>query len=239
MTLLLVMLHAKTSQAMTKTANFLAILRILALAGVAVCFMLLSENVFYIPYLSPLARFVYWIASPLAPLLFPAFLGLLLKVCQHRTWPTKKKHILITGSWVLPHAVRAILDAFALWHHGDVCGLWECKGKWIKLVLVVVVVGMQARGWKWDNGYVDRWIAHVIKEDARCWIQGKAKTIANGDVYQPADSKKDDKILAIILPKSMKRELGVRDVEETVILMTVPGEILRAYGLADPAYVFT
>lgn len=53
------------------------------------------------------------------------------------------------------------------------CGLNECKGKWVEEALIVTVVVCQLMGWKWDNGYVYR----LLKVELNC--SGGCRTLKN------------------------------------------------------------
>lgn len=38
----------------------------------------------------------------------------------------------------------------------EICGLNECKGSWVEVSLLVIVVLGQWRGWRWDMGLVEK-----------------------------------------------------------------------------------
>ncbi|KAL2063868.1 hypothetical protein VTL71DRAFT_4362 [Oculimacula yallundae] len=143
----------------------LLILSCIAACGAIILITLLAIDVFYIPFLSEFSHFIAWIISPFVPLLFPLFLGVFLKICQHKTCPEKKNWMFITGSWVFQHLQRAVTDLIRLigsWDTEGVCGLSECRGKWVEWILVCYVVAGQIAGWKWDAGYVQWWVDSLV-----------------------------------------------------------------------------
>ncbi|PVH74449.1 hypothetical protein DL98DRAFT_30566 [Cadophora sp. DSE1049] len=204
----------------------IAILAIVAIIGSIFLITFLATDLFYIPYLSEFSKFIVLLLSPFIPLFFPFFLGVFLKVCQHKTWPRKKVWIFITGSWVFQHLQRAVTDAIALYHGGDVCGLSECKGKWVEWTLVVGIVLCQIGGKKWDAGYVDRWIDGLIKQEAQAQAQKRA---ASGEMPQGSDLEKADKFEGVVYTDAdeEKRELKARDemvAEDTQEVLVVVDE---------------
>ncbi|KAH7383147.1 hypothetical protein BKA64DRAFT_684065 [Cadophora sp. MPI-SDFR-AT-0126] len=188
----------------------LTVLAIVAIFGFILLTTFLATDLFYIPYLSEFSKFLVLLISPIVPLFFPFFLGVFLKVCQHKTWPRKKVWIFITGSWVFQHLQRAVTDAIALYHGGDVCGLSECKGKWVEWSLVVGIVLCQIGGRKWDAGYVDRWIDGLIQREAQAEAQKRAE---KGEMPDRSDLEKADKFEGVVYADANeeKRELKARD----------------------------
>lgn len=201
----------------TKLQGFIAAFAVLAFIGFIFLLTFLACDIIYIPYLSEFAHFLALIISPFVPFLFPGLLGVFLKVCQHKNWPKKKTWVLITASWVFQHVQRAITDAIKLWGHGNVCGLRECKGKWVEWALVLVVVLCQIGGWKWDNGYVDRWIDTLIIEEAEKKAKEDAEKIAKGEMPAEIDLEKADNFESVEYKdaEAEKRELKAR--EEMVV----------------------
>ncbi|KAH7369493.1 hypothetical protein BKA65DRAFT_386481 [Rhexocercosporidium sp. MPI-PUGE-AT-0058] len=199
-----------------KSTTFRITIFILAMVGIiggTILITLLALDVFYIPYLSEFSKFLVLILSPFVPLLFPSFLGVFLKVCQHKTWPRKKVWVCITGSWVFQHLQRAVTDAMTLYGDGNVCGLRECTGKWLEWALVGVVVSCQVGGWKWDGGYVDRWIENIIKEEAAKQAKVDAEKIAKGEMPEGMDLEKANKCEGLVYQNAdeEKRRLMARD----------------------------
>jgi len=45
-----------------------------------------------------------------------------------------------------------------------VCGLEKCWGEWEQLAAFAWVVGGELMSWRWDAGYVDRWVESIRKE---------------------------------------------------------------------------
>ncbi|KAG4431402.1 hypothetical protein IFR05_013113 [Cadophora sp. M221] len=203
----------KPKPKLTTSKIILIIIGVIGVFGGTILIALLALDVFYIPYLTEFAKFIVLILSPFVPLLFPLFLGVFLKVCQHKTWPRKKVWMCVTGSWVFQHFQRAVTDAMTLYGGGDVCGLKECKGKWVEWMLVSVVVMCQIGGWKWDGGYVDRWIENIIKEEAEKQAKVDAAKIAKGEMPMGTDLEKADKYEGVVYKTAdeEKRELMARD----------------------------
>lgn len=56
------------------------------------------------------------------------------------------------------------------------CGLWKCKGSWAEAALMVAVVVCESLGWKWDGGYVQKWVDALAEESIK---KGREK---NGEV---------------------------------------------------------
>lgn len=157
----------------SRTKQVLVILGILVFFGLVVLFTLLAYDVFTIPILTPIAHFLALILSPFVPLIFPIYLAIFLRVCAYprKQWPGKRRWQFITGCWGFSHTQRAVRNGFKLWkpvyRNGveGMCGLNECKGKWVEEALIVVVVVCQLRGWKWDNGLIDKWIEGLVKQE--------------------------------------------------------------------------
>lgn len=203
----------KPSPKSNKLKIFLAVLAVIGLMSITTFMCLLALDVFYIPYLSEFSKFLVSILSPFVPLFFPLFLGVFLKVCQHKTWPRKKVWVCVTGSWVFQHLQRAVTDAITLYGDGNVCGLSECKGKWVEWTLTGIVVLGQITGGKWDAGYVDRWIENIIKEEAEKLAKLDAAAIAKGEMPKGMDLEKADKFESVVYKSAEeeKRELMARD----------------------------
>ncbi|KAK0114053.1 hypothetical protein ONS96_014900 [Cadophora gregata f. sp. sojae] len=204
----------------------LAILTVLFIISTIFLITFLTTDLLYIPYLSEFSKLLVLLLSPLVPLFFPFFLGVFLKVCQHKTWPRKKVWVFVTGSWVFQHLQRAVTDAIALYHGGEVCGLRECKGKWVEWVLVGAVVMCQAGGWRWDLGCVDWWIDGLVKQEA--WAEAQKRAVS-GEVLEGLDLEKADKFEGLVYMDAdeEKRELKARDemvVEETKEVLAMVDE---------------
>ncbi|CZT10610.1 uncharacterized protein RAG0_15033 [Rhynchosporium agropyri] len=191
-------------------STIIVILTILTFLGVIVLLALLALDIFTIPYLTPFAHFLALLISPFVALLFPLFLGVFLKICQHRTWPKKRSWVLISGSWVLQHVQRAVTDLITLIGDrkgkgvGGLCGLHECEGKWVEWCLVCVVVGGQIVGFKWDAGYVDGWIKRIVEEDRRKQMVINEEARERGEVPAGSDLEKAE----------MSKGVGFKSAEE-------------------------
>ncbi|KAI9049424.1 hypothetical protein LZ554_006458 [Drepanopeziza brunnea f. sp. 'monogermtubi'] len=213
----------------SKTGIILTILSTLAFVGSTMLLSFLALDIIYLPYLSPLAHLVALLISPFVPLLFPAFLGVFLKVCRRATWPKKKFWLFMTGSSVFQHTGRAVADALALWRHGEVCGLAECRGRWLEWLLVVWVVAAQSAGWRWDLGYVDAWIDHLVDQEAEKWVRAEADgvAVAPGEASQERDLEKGDEGFETAVYRSAqedKKQLAAMDAEDEVLVVVVSEE---------------
>ncbi|PBP23618.1 hypothetical protein BUE80_DR005642 [Diplocarpon rosae] len=193
------------------------------LIGAALLFTMLALDIFTIPYLTPAAHSLARLLAPLVPLLFPLFLGLFLKVLARprATWPKKTSWLLITGSWVFQHLQRATADAVALWAAGDVCGLRACRGKWVEWVLVLAVVGAQCAGLRWEAGYVDGWIDHLIAQEAEKKVKEDQDMMVRGEVPDGWDLEKADSA-GFVGAVEEKTDLKHGETEE--VLVVVVGE---------------
>ncbi|KAJ5033570.1 uncharacterized protein L3040_008682 [Drepanopeziza brunnea f. sp. 'multigermtubi'] len=208
----------------SKTSLILAHLGTLAFVGSTMLLSFLALDIIYLPYLSPLAHLVALLISPFIPLLFPAFLGVFLKVCRRATWPKKKFWVFMTGSSVFQHTGRAVADALALWHHGEGCGLAECRGRWLEWVLVVWVVAAQSAGWRWDLGYVDAWIDHLVDQEAEKWARAEADGGAQGELEHGPDLEKGTERLEKVVCRAAqedKQQLAALGAEEEVLVLVV------------------
>jgi hypothetical protein len=165
-----------SSEAPKKTSKlriFLFILASITLFSVMVLIIFLATDVLTIPYLTPVALFLGIILSPFVPLLAPLMLGAFLKVCQHPTFPRKKTWVLITGCWCFNQVQRVCTDVRDLWSWAggegalEICGLNECRGSWVEVGLLVLVVLGQWRGWRWDMGLVDKWVEGIVARNIK------------------------------------------------------------------------
>lgn len=46
------------------------------------------------------------------------------------------------------------------------CG-WQCKGAWVEVACLVVVVVCVVKGWNWDGGYCDQWVDSLIAQGSK------------------------------------------------------------------------
>lgn len=88
---------------------------------------------------------------------------------------------------------------------GAVCGLDECKGKWVEEGLILLVVIAHLRGWKWDAGFGDKWVESVVEQERKKMEEAKGndevQVMEKGEVFVDEEDGVDEE----------KRELMVRD----------------------------
>jgi hypothetical protein len=191
----------------------LIILSMITFFALLILFCLLAVDVFTIPYLTPLAHFLAIIISPFIPLIFPFYLSIFLKVCSYpkTLWPGQKKWIFITAAWGFSHTERVVRNTWKIWGgviKGNgieaVCGLEECRGKWVEEVLILLVVVAHIKGWKWDFGVGDKWVDSVIEQEEKKIEEARGK-----DAVQAME--KGEVIVGVDGGDEEKRELMVRD----------------------------
>jgi hypothetical protein len=204
----------------SKLHIFLYILTSIIFFSVVLLMCLLATDVFTIPYLTPIAHFLAIILAPFVPLLAPFMLGAFLKICQHPTFPGKKTWVLITGCWCLNQVQRVCKDARSLWswtgEEGtlEICGLTECKGSWVEVGLLVLVVLGQWRGWRWDMGLVDKWVEGIVAQNVKTEEAKRQKAIG-GDVERGiVDSDLEGKVNEMVVDGNMEKTALLVDVEE-------------------------
>jgi hypothetical protein len=211
-----------SSEAPKKTGKLRIFLFILAgttLFPVMVLMIFLATDVLTIPYLTPVAHFLGIILSPFVPLLAPLMLGAFLKVCQHPTFPRKKTWVLITACWCFNQVQRVCTDVRGLWSWTgvegalEICGLNECKGSWVEVGLLVLVVLGQWRGWRWDMGLVDKWVEGIVAQNINA-EEAKRQKAMGADVERGLVDSDVKEVVA-------KEEFVGSDMEKTALLADV------------------
>jgi hypothetical protein len=176
--------------------KFLALLAINVFIFLVVLFSLLAADVYTISYLTPIAHFLALILSPFAPLVPPFMLGTFLKVCQHETFPGKKTWVFVTACWCFNSAQRVYQDVRSLWSWTgeddalEICGVSECKGSWVEVGLLVVVVLGQWGGWWWDVGLIDKFVEGIVEQGRKAEEAKRLKTLGNDVEKGTAADKK-------------------------------------------------
>lgn len=195
----------------------LAVLAINIFFFLVVLFSLLAADVYTISYLTPIAHFLALILSPFAPLVAPVMLGTFLKVCQHENFPGKKTWVFVTACWCFNSAQRAYQDVRSLWSWtGEedalkICGMSACKGSWVEVGLLVIVVLGQWRGWKWDVGLIDKFVEGIVEQGRK---EGEAKRLkALGNDAEKGIAV-DEKMQTM-----SEEEVVVADVEKAALLV--------------------
>lgn len=107
-----------------------------------------------------------------------------------------------------------------------VCGLDECKGKWVEEGLILLVVIAHLRGWKWDAGFGDKWVESVVEQERKKIEDAKGndevQVMEKGEVFVDEEDGVDEE----------KRELMVRDgimsgsEEQEELLMETEDEVV-------------
>jgi hypothetical protein len=152
---------------------------------------LLALDVFTVPYLTPFAHFVKTLISPFVPLIMPFYLGAFLKVYKHEPFPSRKQWMFSTGCIIFQQVPRELKNMGSLYEfkrlgNGQglfglgleaevVCGLKECTSSWVEAALMVGVVVGEWMGWKWDAGYVQKWVKNVAEESIKKEREGKGE----------------------------------------------------------------
>ncbi|KAN0101416.1 hypothetical protein V8E51_011926 [Hyaloscypha variabilis] len=200
----------------------LIILASITCFSIIVLMTFLATDLLTIPYLTPLAHFLALILSPFQPLIAPLMLGAFLKMCQHPTFPGKKIWVLITGCWVLNQVQRVCKDVGELWSFTgtddalEICGVRECKGSWVEVGLLVIVVVGQWRGWRWDVGLVDRWVEGIVVGAVRADEAKKAKAAEN-DIESGVVQEEKEGVVEEIVGGDMEKTALLVDIEEKVV----------------------
>ncbi|KAE9369087.1 hypothetical protein N431DRAFT_427342 [Stipitochalara longipes BDJ] len=202
----------------SKLRILLILLTTITFFSTVVLMCLLAMDVFTIPYLTPLAHFLAIILAPFVPLLAPLMLGAFLKVCQHPTFPGKKVWVLVTGCWCLNQVQRVTKDVRSLWSFTgeedalEICGLRECKGSWVEVGLLLIVVVGQWRGWRWDVGVVDNWVEGIVLQAVKA-EEAKKLAAAGRDIERGV--VQDEKREVVV------EEVVGGDMEKTPLLVEV------------------
>jgi hypothetical protein len=203
----------------SKLHMFVASLVIIVFVFLVAFMTLLAADVFTIPYLTPFAHFIAIILAPFAPLVAPLMLGEFLKVCQHEAFPGKKTWIFVTACWCFNQVQRVCQDVGRLWSWTgeddalEICGMSECKGSWVEVGLLVIVVLGQWRGWRWDMGLADKWVEGIVAQ-GRKTEEAKRLKAMGGDVEKGVvvDEKKEVVV---------EDEVVGADIEKTTLLVEV------------------
>jgi hypothetical protein len=219
----------------------LAVIFMLGLVSFFLLMCFLAKDVFNLPYLTPLAHFLGTVISPLLPPLAALTLGAFLKVCQHETFPGKKKWIFMTGIWCWNHEQRVWkkLAGLYLGKNDDgemvVCGLKACRGSWVQVALLGIVVVGQVMGWRWDAGFVDGWVEGIVEWETKLEEEKKAKAegmdvekaIVDADTEELVDEKEvvggdiEESGLLIVVEE---KEVVSGDIEKSDLLIEVEAE---------------
>lgn len=210
----------------------LALLAINVFIFLVVLFSLLAADVYTISYLTPIAHFLALILSPFAPLVAPVMLGTFLKVCQHETFPGKKTWVFVTACWCFNSAQRVYQDVRSLlsWTGGEdaleICGVRECRGSWVEVGLLVIVVLGQWRGWMWDVGLIDKFVEGIVEQGRKEEEAKRLKALGN-DVEKGIAV--DEKMQTMA-----EEEVVIADVEKAALLVrTAPQERIEDVEMKD------
>lgn len=95
----------------------------------------------------------------------------------------------------------------------EICGLNECKGSWVEVGLLVLVVLGQWRGWRWDMGLVDKWVEGIVAQNINAEEAKKQKAMG-ADVERGLVDSDVKKVVA-------KEDFVGSDMEKTALLADV------------------
>jgi hypothetical protein len=86
-----------------------------------------------------------------------------------------------------------------------------CKGSWVEVGLLVIVVLGQWRGWKWDVGLIDKFVEGIVEQGRK---EGEAKRLkALGNDVEKGIAV-DEKMQTM-----SEEEVVVADVEKAALLV--------------------
>lgn len=72
----------------------------------------------------------------------------------------------------------------------EICGVSECKGSWVEVGLLVVVVLGQWGGWWWDVGLIDKFVEGIVEQGRKAEEAKRLKTLGNDVEKGTAADKK-------------------------------------------------
>lgn len=193
----------------------LAVLAINVFLFLVVLFSFLAADVYTISYLTPIAHFLALILSPFAPLIAPCMFGTFLKVCQHETCPGKKTWVFVMACWCFNSAQVVYRDVRSLWSWTgeddalEICGVRECKGSWVEVGLLVVVVLGQWRGWRWDVGLIGKFVEAIVEHGRKEEEAKRLKALENDVEKRIAVNEK--------MQTMAEAEVAVADVDKAAL----------------------
>ena len=98
----------------------------------------------------------------------------------------------------------------------EICGVRECKGSWVEVGLLVIVVVGQWRGWRWDVGMVDKWVEGIVAGAVRADEAKKAKAAEN-DIESAVVQEEKEGVVEEIVGGDMEKTALLVDIEEKVV----------------------
>jgi hypothetical protein len=216
------MATSETPKKSSKLRIFLVILAVISTFSTVVLMSLLATDVFTIPYLTPVAHLLATLLSPFVPLLAPLTLGAFLKVCQHATFPGKKTWVVITACWCFNQVQRVCGDIRSLysWTGTDdaleICG-FECRGSWVEVALLVVVVLGQWRGWRWDAGLVDKWVEGLVCQGKMAEEAKRLKAVERDVERGVVVEERKEIVVEEVVSGDMEKTALLVEIEEKVV----------------------
>lgn len=158
---------------------------------------LLANDVFTVPYLTPVAHFIKMIITPFLPFFAPLGLGAFIKV-----WRSKEmKELGIRPLWLFTTGMHLNNNIMWVWPElanlyvrpnasngisGGWCKIGKCGGGYFQAALLVGVVFAEWRGWKWEGGLMDKLIAMMCEESRKTKATKEADGMEKGSA---ADEK--------------------------------------------------
>lgn len=99
----------------------------------------------------------------------------------------------------------------------EICGI-ECKGTWVELSLLVVVVLGQLFGWRWDFGLVDKWVEGLVQQGIKAAEAKRLKALdVARDVEQVGEGKKEVVVEEMVGGDIEKKPLLVKCEEKPAV----------------------
>ena len=126
--------------------------------------------------------------------------------------------MLITACWVFNQVARVCKDIGSLWSFTgtddalEICGVRECKGSWVEVGLLVLVVLGQWRGWRWDVGLVDKWVEAIVAQAVKA-EEAKRLMAMDRDVEQGTVGD-ENVVVEEVVGGDMEKVPLLADVEE-------------------------
>jgi len=89
----------------------------------------------------------------------------------------------------------------------------ECKGYWVEVGLLLLVVLGQWRGWRWDVGLVDKWLEAIVEQAVKTEEKKRALAL-DRDVEQGIGQDEKKVVVEQVVGGDMEKTALLIDVEE-------------------------
>ncbi|RDW61606.1 hypothetical protein BP5796_11498 [Coleophoma crateriformis] len=176
--------------------KLIAIITLSFLAATALCtgFALIVMEIISIPFLTPALRPLrpylelgYKVVKPAVMIVWPLLtLGACLKIHVHSDFPSKSRWRMSSG-WMFLQQLGMIITKVGtiLTSKECPCGLRECWDAWVLLALLVVIPVATWKGWRWDFGYIDRYVDRLASES---WEEDAKKKVQDAETGVKKDT---------------------------------------------------